>query len=92
MPPVPPLQFSAGFTNFAVLQRGDRGTVVYGFATTASPVKLTVAGDATYTVAATVTEWVDDSGYNSTTCPGDKKVMTTAAMISTPRMETHFLK
>ena len=41
-----PLQFSAGFINFAVLQRGDRGTAIYGFATTASPVKLTVAGDA----------------------------------------------
>lgn len=71
----PALQFSAGFSDSAVLQRGDRGTAVYGFATSASPVKLMVSGGANYEVSAKVSEWVDDSGCNSTICPAGKKIM-----------------
>ena len=68
-PPVPPLVFSAGFTDGAVLQRGDRGTAVYGFASSAAPVKVTVSGSANYAVGAAVSSWTDDSGCNATACP-----------------------
>lgn len=67
---VPPaLAFSAGFTDGAVLQRGDAGAVVYGFAADAGGVKVTVAGDANYAVDASSAPWKDDSGCNATACP-----------------------
>ena len=67
--PTPPLVFSAGFSDGAVLQRGDAGTAVYGFVSEASAVKVTVSGDADYVVNAQVSEWVDDSGCNASACP-----------------------
>ena len=66
---VPPLVFSAGFTDNAVLQRGDAGVAVYGFAAAAGPIKVTVAGDANYAVDAVAMPWNDDSGCNATACP-----------------------
>ena len=68
-PAVPPLIFSAGFTDNAVLQRGNKGTAVYGFASSAAALTVTVSGDASYTVDALVSAWVDDSGCNRTDCP-----------------------
>ena len=68
-PPTAPLIFSAGFTDGAVLQRGDHGTAVYGFTSSAAPIKVAVSGSANYTVDAAVSSWVDDSGCNATACP-----------------------
>jgi hypothetical protein len=66
---VPSLVFSAGFTDNAVLQRGDAGVAVYGFAAAAGPIKVTVVGDANYAVDTVAVPWTDDSGCNATACP-----------------------
>jgi hypothetical protein len=70
-PPIAPIQFSAGFSNGAVLQRGDVGIAVYGFAAEDAAVKVTVSGGgaADYTVDALLSKWVDDSGCNASACP-----------------------
>jgi sialate O-acetylesterase len=71
--PVGPLQFSSGFSNDAVLQRGDLGSAIYGFAQSAAPVQVTVEGataggkSVSYTVDAEVAPWHDTSGCNATT-------------------------
>eukprot|EP00039_Didymoeca_costata_P002481 m.60480 g.60480 ORF g.60480 m.60480 type:complete len:832 (+) comp11324_c0_seq1:88-2583(+) len=73
--PTPPLLFSTGFTDNAVIQRGEKGVVVYGFAVKNSPIMVTVNGKAEngssfdYTVSnVLISPWVDTTGCNETQC------------------------
>jgi hypothetical protein len=68
------LSWSAGFSDDAVFQRSaTKGTAVYGFASSAVTVTVTVSGGAAadaspYSVMVTPTPWVDTSGCNRTGC------------------------
>lgn len=72
----PPVSFSAGFSDYAVLQRSATvGARLYGFASTDGPITATVAafsaahGQVTsYNVSAEIYPWTSTSGCNSTSC------------------------